>query len=175
MGATSREESVTTARRRIAENPHAGVVDLYSKRLPYYEALKAGFEEGRPIRLIVEIEVAVIDPGWSKADILANVPTYLISAIDDAEHLEFEHFDPKYLVDAHDLTVWYPDDFLAQPVDCPACWQHDDTDCTCRTCRRTGIVRRDLAMRWITDNPEGGWDPAQWTYDHLVEELDAGG
>lgn len=83
---------------------------LGDKWYPYYQALQEAFDTGRPLRVVVVLDVAIIDEDWDATTIIQNIPTYVQSALSDAELEEFTHCSDQqaYFVDADDLTVYLP-------------------------------------------------------------------
>jgi hypothetical protein len=60
-------------------------------------------------RIVVELDIDIADPNWTKQDVLDNLPTYLALAISSAEQRASAG---PYEVDSDSVTIWYPEDYL---------------------------------------------------------------
>jgi hypothetical protein len=60
------------------------------------------------VKILIEVDVEILDPTWEKQTVRENLPDYLGTAIDVAEQTgrDFRGDDGPYVVDTSNLTIW---------------------------------------------------------------------
>lgn len=72
----------------------------------------------RRVRLIVEVDVEILDDDWTDRDLIDNVPDFVSIMFQEGERRSMQHHGPgPYRLNVDDLSVYLADEYLAEIAD----------------------------------------------------------